>query len=443
MAEPFATIPDAGALRLRDARVPLCLIAGDGPALADDGDGLARVDLDLAHGRIAAIRAHDEGAEGGGGGPGGAVVDLDGGQVWPCFVDLHTHLDKGHIWPRAENPDGSRDGALSTTARDRGANWSAEDVRRRMAFSLRCAYAHGTGAIRTHIDSYEAQYPISWRVLAELQAEWSDRIALQGSALVTLDSYREAFAEGLADAVAGAGGILGAVCMIHDDADALFDRVFRLAAERGLALDFHVDETGDAAADSLMHVARAALRHRFDRPIVVGHCCSLAVQPADKVDRVLDLVAEARLRVVSLPMCNLFIQDRGRGRTPRWRGVTLLHEMKARGIAVSIASDNTRDPFYGYGDLDGVEVFTQAARIAHLDRPVGDWPMAVTRSPADAMELAEAGRIAVGGPADLLLFRARHYSELLSRPQADRAVLRRGRPIDAAPPDYRELDDLF
>ena len=58
------------------------------------------------------------------------------------------------------------------------------------------------------------------------------------------------------------------------------------------------------------------------------------------------------------------------------------------------------------------------------------------------MGLSGVGRIAVGGNADLVLFNARNYSELLSRPQADRIVLRRGRAIDTTPPGYRELDDL-
>ena len=57
------------------------------------------------------------------------------------------------------------------------------------------------------------------------------------------------------------------------------------------------------------------------------------------------------------------------------------------------------------------------------------------------MGLPARGRIAPGAPADLVLFRGRGYSELLSRPQADRVVLRAGRPVDRALPDYRELDD--
>ena len=142
-------------------------------------------------------------------------------------------------------------------------------------------------------------------------------------------------------------------------------------------------------------------------------------------------------------MCNLYLQDRAPGRTPRRRGVTLLHELAARGVPVALASDNCRDPFFAYGDHDLVEVFREAVRIGHLDRPVGAWPAAVTRTPADLMRLPEAGVIRTGAPADLVLFKARHYGELLSRPQADRIVLRAGRPIATDLPDYRELDPLF
>lgn len=90
-----------------------------------------------------------------------------------------------------------------------------------------------------------------------------------------------------------------------------------------------------------------------------------------------------------------------------------------------------------------LELIAQAVKIVHLDRPVGDWPAAVARTPADVMGLADAGRVREGAPADLVLFQARSYGELLSRPQHDRMVLRAGRAIHEEPPDYHELDRLF
>ena len=159
----------------------------------------------------------------------------------------------------------------------------------------------------------------------------------------------------------------------------------------------------------------------------------------------LDAVAAAPISVVSLPMCNLYLQDRRNdGTTPRWRGVTLLHEMAARGINVCVASDNTRDPFYAYGDLDMLEVYRMATRIIHFDHPVGDWPKAVLANPAAAMGLdGSHGRLRAGDPADFVVFKGRSWTELLSRPEADRMVYRNGKPIETRLPDYSQLDHLM
>jgi cytosine deaminase len=436
MGGDFVTVPAGGAYRLRNATVPACLLTAP-PPVAVSGDGLAVVDLTIRGGLVAGVGAP---------GPGPAPdesVDLHGGMAWPCFVDLHTHLDKGHSWGRAPNPDGTFAGAIQAVSADRTKHWSAEDVRRRMEFGVACSYAHGTKAVRTHLDSFRPQAAISWDVMAEVRKAWAGRIELQAVSLVGLETFGGPEGHELADRVAGAGGILGAVTYMTPDIDALLDRALDLAAERGLAVDFHCDESGDVGARALSHIARAVLRRRFDRPVLCGHCCSLAIQPPDVVAETLDLVVEAGIAVVSLPMCNLYLQDRVPGRTPRWRGATLLHELKARGVPVAVASDNCRDAFHGFGDHDVLEVFREAARICHLDRPYGDWPRAVTSTPADLMGATSTGRIGPGQPADLVLFRGRDFSELLSRPQADRVVLRGGRPIARELPDYRELDDLL
>ena len=85
---------------------------------------------------------------------------------------------------------------------------------------------------------------------------------------------------------------------------------------------------------------------------------------------------------MTLPTVNLYLQDRAGGRTPRWRGVTLVHEMRKRGIAVAAAGDNCRDCFYAYGDHDMVDTFRQAVRILHLDHPLAEAPALVGPAPA-------------------------------------------------------------
>ncbi|MFE0015347.1 cytosine deaminase [Mesorhizobium sp. NPDC059054] len=431
-------IPPSGIYTFENARLHASLTVGfDGLA---DADGFVSADVAINGGRIVSIAPHRLGTPASSG-----ALDLKGRIVLPCFVDCHTHLDKGHIWQRSPNPDGSFAGALYAAHADRTARWSAKDVSRRMDFALRTAFAHGTKAIRTHLDSAAPQDAISWPVFEDIREKWHGRIDLQAACLVGIEETRDqAWFAGLARRVAGARGVLGAVTYMVPDLDALLDRMFALAIEHGLDLDFHADETDAIDAISLKKIAEAALRHRFERKILVGHCCSLARQPDGEVLDTLDKVARAEIAVVSLPMCNLYLQDRRHDQTtPRWRGVTLLHEMKARGIPVAVASDNTRDPFYAYGDLDMLEVYRMATRILHLDHPVGDWPRAVAQTPAKTMQLDNTGVLQPGGPADLVVFKGRNWTELLSRPEADRIVIRDGKPIDTSLPDYAELDDLM
>jgi cytosine deaminase len=430
-------IPTSGWYVLGNARLHQSLTPGlEGPF---DRDGFVLVDVAVAEGRIKGIAPRGDRPK-----P-PRTIELAGRIVLPCFVDCHTHLDKGHIWPRMPNPDGSFMGALEASGSDRLVHWSAKDVARRMDFSLRTAFAHGTKAMRTHLDSIAPQEEISWPVFEEMREQWQGRIELQAASLIGIEGVREAaWFAGLARRVAAAKGVLGAVTYMVPDLDELLDRVFATATELGLDLDFHADETDELAAVSLRRIAEAALRHRFQGKILVGHCCALSRQPDREVRTTLDRAAAAGLGVVSLPMCNLYLQDRRQDRTtPRWRGVTLLHEMTARGIPVAVASDNTRDPFYAYGDLDMLEVYRMATRILHLDHPVADWPRTVAAGPAVMMGLDGVGTLTVGGPADLVIFRGRSWTELLSRPEADRIVVRDGRAIERRLPDYAELDELM
>ena len=421
-ATDFVTLPDVPRLTLANLTAPSCLIGARG--------SLAPLDLTIEGGRIV---------------PGGTGerVDMKGAMVFPAFVDLHTHLDKSQIWSRAPNPDGTSDSARQAVAADRTARWSAADVRRRMEFALRCAFAHGTRAIRTHLDSFPPQHAISFGVFRELRAAWAGRIDLQAVNLCSVDVLGDAATFGaIVDEVAASQGALGCIVMPHPELRSRLIGLLETAAKHGMAVDLHVDETGDPSSANLRDVAECVLETGFDAPVTAGHCCSLAVQEEAEALATLDLVAKAGITVVSLPMCNLYLQGRGTARTPRWRGITLVHEMKERGINVSFASDNTRDPFYAYGDLDMVEVMREATRIGHLDHSDADWSHAFTTNPARAAGFTTPS-LEAGAPADLVICKARSWTELFARPQSDRIVLRDGRPIDRSLPDYAELDDLM
>ncbi|MEL6689735.1 MAG: cytosine deaminase [Pseudomonadota bacterium] len=422
-------LPDAGAgsqaIRLEGLSVPGFLMGSEA--------SLVRTSLTLADGKIT-----DEAAD--------QVVDMKGAMAFPCFVESHTHLDKAQMWNRTPNPNGTFDGALEAVRSDKEGRWDRPDLFPRMGFALRTAYAHGTRAIRTHLDYVgdTKAAAVSWEVFAELRAEWAGRIALQAAALTVGDMIDEdpTSLDGCADLVASHDGVLGAVTYPHPHLREWLKDYIKAATDRGLDLDFHVDETMDPTVNTLKDIAELVLEHGYDGKVLVGHLCSLSVMPEAEALATLDLVAKAGINVVSLPMCNLYLQDRHGARTPRNRGITLVHEMKARGINVSFASDNTRDPFYAYGDMDMIEVMREATRIGHLDHADPDWSRAFLTNPAAACGF-EAPSLAPGAPADLVICKARNWTELFARPQSDRIVMRAGRAIDRTLPDYAELDPLM
>jgi cytosine deaminase len=428
-------IPSSERYWLKNAHIPVSLLENEGFS-TQTAEGLTLVNLEINDGNINRITSTIPPEDN------IPVIDLKKKIVFPCFVDMHTHLDKGHSWQRCPNHDGTFDGALKMALEDSRREWRLEDVYRRMEFGVKCSYAHGTAAIRTHIDSFGQQAQISLTALAELQRQWAGKITLQAVSLVSLDYYQTSEGAALADKIAEFGGILGGVAYTNPDLQAQIDITFKLAQERGLNLDFHLDENGDSDSTCLAAIARTAIKEQFSGQIICGHCCSLAVQSPEIIQETLNLVKNAGIAIVSLPMCNLYLQDRQEEKTPFWRGTTKVKEMKKAGIPVAFASDNCRDPFYGFGDHDGLEVFTQAVRIAHLDTPYADWVNSVTLTPANLLGLPHLGRIKTGLEANLLIFKARYFSELLSRPQWDRLVIRRGLSIDTTLPDYQELDDL-
>src|SRR5262249_6008633 len=149
--------------------------------------------------------------------------------------------------------------------------------------------------------------------------------------------------------------------LVPPEFDTAMERIFVLAEERSLNLDLHVDESSDPESRTLIRIARMAVKRGFKGRILAGHCCALALQTDDFIEQTMTACKDAGVEFVSLPAVNLYLQARGPSggntarRTPQWRGVTLLHELKAAGFDVAIGGDNVRDPFHGYGDHDMLE----------------------------------------------------------------------------------------
>jgi cytosine deaminase len=443
----FFEPPHAARYALRRVHAPVSLLADK--AMPSGWDDNAFCDLVIEDGKIADVA------------PAGSVAadlgpDLDRSMVLPGMLDAHAHLDKGHIVPRARNMTGDLLGAAAVTGPDRAARWHAEDVRRRLEFGLKTAYAKGVVAIRTHLDSLAPQPATTFPVFKKLRDEWAGKVELQPSTICPIDIFLTDQGRDLADRVADMGGNLGCgtrfvapmPSLVPPEFDVAIERVFALAEERGLNLDLHVDESSDPESRTLIRIARMAVKRGFKGRILAGHCCALALQTDDLIKQTMDACKDAGVEFVSLPAVNLYLQARGTPggntarKTPHWRGVTLLHELKAHGLKVAIGGDNVRDPFYAYGDHDMLETFAQAVKIAHLDHPHDDWITATTSIPAAIMQLPQFGMIGRGRGADLIVLKARDWHEALARVQADRVVIRNGRAIDTTLPDYRQLDDL-
>jgi len=466
------TLPSAALL---DSNLCEHLPSGD-----DEGNLLA--DVLIAKGKINRIAA-----------PGAAnaieastvpvrTVDLARKMLWPCFCDPHAHLMKVHGCPRCPNPTGSITDAMACEASDRP--WSHEDLRRRAEFALRSAYHHGSRLIRTHLDGSEDDRPDQrtavWAVFDELRAAWDGKVQLQGVANLYLPlwSVSELAQMQVTEAVSRKPNVvLGAYCGCIRDRSLLphLQELFRLAHAHDLPVDLHVDETNSPHACGMLLAMEALAEVRaagYQAPVLCGHCCAVSLMPSAAQKDVVRLAQEAeKVFVVANPLTNAWLQDRrGTGdasgepipeeqpRTPQWRGLTLVQEFQAAGVAVALGGDNVRDWWFNYGDSDPLEVFRVGVLLGHLDKPHGslaNWAGASSRVPAAALGNAfcrsnldgkEGLGLGEGFNADLLIFGARSFSELLARPQADRIVLRSNgmtvRVVGTGLPDYAELDDL-
>ena len=409
-------------------------------------DGLARFDIVARDGTIVDLL------------PAGTLPDaLDGGGrlLCPAFTDVHTHLDGSHAIDRARTrrvtiAARSRlampTGLLFCLVIPRSAKKTSSD-----GWIFPCAAPKRTAHARS------APILIPCRTKPCCHGPSSTGFARVGAAassckappLLAVDQYLSPHGIALADRVADSNGVLGAVMRVtgqshaapSDRLSASVSRLFTLATERGLDIDLHVDETDDPMSTSLDLVARHINAMGFSARVLCGHCCSLSMQSDAQAEQTIERCKSSGIAIVSLPACNLHLQGRKAGGTPTWRGITRLHALRRANVPVAFGSDNCRDPFFPYGDHDMLNVFQIACLAGHLDTDVAGWFEAVVSTPAGLMG-TRGGMLALDAPADIVLFSARRFSELLARPQVDRIVLRNGKPIRTELPDFAELDDL-
>jgi cytosine deaminase len=186
-----------------------------------------------------------------------------------------------------------------------------------------------------------------------------------------------------------------------------------IAAERGLRVDMHCDETDDPLS-----------RH---------------VETLADVSKLLPLMAEAQVAAVANPLINIVIQGR-HDTYPKRRGMTRIPEMRERGILCAFGHDCVMDPWYSLGSGDMLEVAHMALHVAHM---TGREAMrfcfdAVTANPARIMGLEGYG-LEPGCHADLVVLQAKDPIEAIRLKATRLAVVRRGRVIAETPPRVAAL----
>ena len=202
----------------------------------------------------------------------------------------------------------------------------------------------------------------------------------------------------LRDALAAGADLVGGCPHLEDDGDieAATDVLLEIAAEAGVGVDLHTDETLDPAVLGLEYLARRVLAG-FSLPVTASHCVSLGQNNAPEQQRIAELVAAAGIGVITLPHTNLWLG--GRGQQPVPRGLTAVDALRRAGVAVAAGADNLQDPFNPMGRACPFETASLMVLVAH-DLPTMAWESVSTQS-RRVLGLPD-GAIAVGAPADLV-----------------------------------------
>jgi cytosine deaminase len=202
---------------------------------------------------------------------------------------------------------------------------------------------------------------------------------------------------------------------------------FDLAARFDADVDMHVDETDDGDVRTLAMVAEETLRRGWQGRVTVGHVCALSAADQDYADKVIAACREAGITVVSNPVTNLVLQGRGDRGLIR-RGTTRIGELLDAAVPLAFGQDCVHDGFYPFGRGDMLEVALISAHAAHLTtaEELDTVLAAVTTVPAQAWRLGADYGVREGAVADLQVYRASSWPEVLRAQEPPVAVLRRG-----------------
>jgi cytosine deaminase len=359
--------------------------------------------------------------------PGDEALDCTGLVLLPAPAEPHAHLDKALTAEVVPNPRGDLEGAVVAWH----AHWPSlteEDIGARARRAAEELVAHGTTAIRSHVDvgvgvGLKAVRPVV-ALRDELRAQ--GLADLQVVALVSNPRTPEedaALRRLRAEAMELGCDVVGGCPHLHHDPIACTRDAFAFAQEIGRPIDLHTDESLNPEALYLPELVRLVAQSGFAHGATASHCCSLGVQSAAIQAEVARACAAAGVAIVTLPQTNLFLQARGLATAPP-RGLTAVRALLEAGAIVAAGADNVRDPFNGVGRSDALETASLLIVTAHLT-PGEAWH-AVSNGARRAMGLPEVS-LAAGSPAEVLAVRGLSLADAIARGSEHRIVVHGGR----------------
>ncbi|MEM0967662.1 MAG: cytosine deaminase [Verrucomicrobiota bacterium] len=358
--------------------------------------------------------------------------DAKGGLVTPPFVDPHFHLDSVYS---LEETGQNRSGTLLEGI----ALWKAykesltpEQIINRARRYCEEAIRFGLQAIRSHVDvSYESGAGV--KGLLALQKEFAGRLDIQLVAFPQDGLFRNPNGEAwLLEALDAGVDLIGGIPHFertYEEGARSVDWICRTAAERGIRVDLHCDETDDGASHHIETLAAKTVEYGLVGKTAASHTTSLHSAEDAWFAKLLPLLVEAGITVIPNPLINLTLQGRFDG-YPKRRGITRIPELDQAGVPVALGQDCVRDPWYplGTGNLLDVAHFTvhasQMTGTEEMDRLL---PMITTHG-ADAMGL-EGYALKENEPAHLLVFEAETFSEILRYRSKPKLILRGGKAV--------------
>ncbi len=301
----------------------------------------------------------------------GQVIDATGDLVSPPLVDPHFHMDAtlSYGTPRL-NASGTLLEGIGLWGELRDIATVDQMVTRAVAY---CDWAVSMGllAIRTHVDTTpdHLRGVTAMLEVKRIVAPYLDLqlVAFPQDGLYRTASGRANLIRALDAGVDVVGGIPHFERTMEDGAESVRD-VARIAAERGLMLDLHCDETDDPMSRHVETLAREVTRHGLGARAAGSHLTSMHSMDNYYVSKLLPLIAESGMTAIPNPLINIMLQGR-HDTYPRRRGLTRVREMQAHGITVGWGQDCVLDPWYPLGTADMLDVAFMGLHVAQMSSP--------------------------------------------------------------------------